>query len=888
MKVTLSAVVKRLHSNRSRALIPVNLKSVFNFNQMNLSQMHLSEGWVIANHILVSFHMAFISSVLSLPAEAQAKGEVLKFIFASPETIVSTLFLYINFHTAIAIHEMGHAITAARLSALNERSQKASAPILRGSLFAKLGWLIKSFLLAPYGKAAGIKREGLNYYPDAPYNLAVAAAGPRASRNLSTIFLIPALALLIPGISLDSTWMIYVGRFCLGIGVVSLLDFLLADPGKYAEFKKREKRAKEKAATVVKTSAWWDAVSDTKRKMLTHRIQDFNHPRLGPVQAPWQFRNCGMGGRHTEKEYPESNISMQEAMFLILGASDYQEAQEMTVNLQNRLKEIIESQEGCRVMGCGLEGGLAPYIERGSYPLPEVRLWAMMKQTIQECGYTPGVDVAIALDPAMSELEIAYRKQFNVPDSVGMYLFWRDKAQIVMDRDAILELYQSAIQQYDIPILSIEDGFSEDDFLGWQNLLGKLGDRMFIIGDDLVTTNDKTIEMATEKGLINTVLVKANQIGTLAETILAILVSLGKNMQLVVSHRSKSPNDDMEAQIALAVNSLGLKAGGGANTERLVKYHAVTELMQNRMDDTPARTVAADLNPVVEKMFAYEEPTNAGIPSVGTTIEIRLSQGVHLKFKGATPLGTSAGSGEAIHLVDSTIETNEYNEVITGHPELFREVEPGVVSFVKQAHEAHIGKSGDHDLINLYRRSQRYDGKGCLNAVDNVNMVIAPYFKGMKLSDLNLFKIDRSLLSLEMMLGRRRGKIGASVSDEERILIMQRKQNLGMNAVLSVSLAMARGVAHLRGQALYELLREEIISLVTKLCRKVGVEIKGGTFADYVIALKEADEVVTRNGATLYQTLRDLTGIYEELDTSGKSNSGTAAQASGRKPEEQE
>jgi enolase len=300
-------------------------------------------------------------------------------------------------------------------------------------------------------------------------------------------------------------------------------------------------------------------------------------------------------------------------MFLILGARDYQEAQEMTVRLQNRLKEIIEKAEGCRVMGIGLEGGIAPYIERANYPMPEVRLWAMMKQTIEECGYRPGIDVAIALDPAMSELEIAYRKHHNVPDAVGMYLFWRDKALAVLDRDGVLDLYVKAIQEYDIPILSIEDGFSENDFEGWMKLLEELGDRVFVIGDDLVTTNDATIELAASKGLINTSLIKANQIGSLYETILAMLVALGKGQELVVSHRSKSPNDDMEAQIALAVNSLGLKCGGGANTERLVKYGAVNEFMQRGVSEHGGSGIRPEQNPVVETITAFEEPTNAGV-----------------------------------------------------------------------------------------------------------------------------------------------------------------------------------------------------------------------------------------------------------------------------------
>ena len=122
-------------------------------------------------------------------------------------------------------------------------------------------------------------------------------------------------------------------------------------------------------------------------------------------------------------------------------------------------------------MGIGLEGGLAPYIEKGSYPLPEVRLWALMKRAIAECGCRPGVDVAIALDPAMSELEQAYRAEFNLPDSVGSYLFWRDKAGTVLDRDGVLALYVAAIEREEIPILSIEDGFSEHDHEGWRLLV---------------------------------------------------------------------------------------------------------------------------------------------------------------------------------------------------------------------------------------------------------------------------------------------------------------------------------------------------------------------------------------------------------------------------------
>jgi len=825
----------------------------------------LQEGWVIANHILVSFHVAFISSVLALPSVSILKGEVLQFIFVSPETLVSAAFMYISFHAGIAFHELGHFVAAARLNALNDNVLKRVKPELEKPLLGRLRFYLGLFLRAPYGKALGIKREGLNYYPDAPYNLAVAAAGPRASRNVALAALPPAVILLALGLVFGAEAAIYAGRLLLGIGVVTLLDFLLADPGKYAEFRDRERKAREQAEAVAGTSGWAGRVAAVKKRMLAGRIQEVTHPRLGPVTAPWQFRNCGMGGRHTEKEYPESNISMQEAMFLILGARDYQEAQEMTVRLQTRLKEIIEKEEGCRVMGIGLEGGLAPYVERGDYPLPEVRLWAMMRQAIEECGFRPGEEVAIALDPALSELEIAYREEFNMPDAVGMYLFWRDKAKKVLDRDGVLEIYLRAINEFEIPIVSIEDGFSENDFEGWQKLLEALGDRIFVIGDDLVTTNDQTIETAASGGLINAALIKANQIGSLYETLLAMLVALGKGQEIVVSHRSKSPNDDMEAHIALAVNALGLKCGGGANTERLIKYQAVAELMGKGGSDSAAHALGEGRPAVVHRIVAYEEPTNAGIPTVGATVELALPDaGVLLRFRGATPLGTSAGSGEAIHLVDSLIEAAEHREVISRHESLFRETEPGVFAFKKDVREARIREAGDEALEALFARTRRYGGKGCLSAVENVFEVVAPALTGRNASLMTLEEIDRALLGLEVRAARRRGKIAVDAAAEERIQVMQRKQNLGMNALLSVSLALARGVAHLRGKELYELLREEMIRIVSRFAEQVGVAIAGSRFEDYVAALREANEKLEGRGEALYEALRALTGIYRD------------------------
>ena len=824
---------------------------------------------MIANHILVSFHVAFISSVLALPADAKSKADVLWFVFASWETILSAVFVFATYHVAVALHEIGHFLTAARLHALNEGVLAVVKPKLDRSAGSRFAFLARTFFLAPYGKAVGIKREGLNYYPDAPYNLAVAAAGPRASRNVAMLTLPPAILLLVIGLAGSVVPAIYVGRLLLGIGVVTLLDFLLADPGKYREFRAREKTAEDAADSVEQLSGWLERAPAAMRKMVETRMQQAVHPRLGLVTAPWQFRNCGMGGRHTEKEYPESNVSMQEAMFLILGASSSQESQEMTVRLQTRLKEIIEKEEGCRVMGIGLEGGLAPYIDRGEFPLPEIRLWVMMKQAIEECGFRPGEDVAIALDPAMSELEIAYREEFGEPDAVGKYLFWRDQTKAVYDRDGVLEIFLTAIRDYEVPILSIEDGFSEHDYEGWQNLLAKLGDRIFVIGDDLVTTNDRTIEICAGKGLINAVLVKANQIGTLYETLLAVLVTLAKDLEVVVSHRSKSPNDDMEAHIALAANSLGLKAGGGSNTERLIKYHAVTMLLDAVAQADPNDVSQLFQKAIVSRVSAYEEPTNAGIPTVGVELELSLPEaGVQMAFKGATPLGTSAGTGEAVHLVDKYIEYSEDREIIDRHPDLFEGVEKGVHQFKKGVTPAKIAGAGDDMLSTLFARSQRYSGKGCLNAVDNVHQVIAPHFVDRNVAAFGLLDIDRALLRLELETAHRRGKGGDPDSATGTVAIMQRKQNLGMNAMLSTSLALARGVAHVQGKRLHELLREEMLAVIDRLTSTHGVAISGSMFSDYVEALRETNRRLEERGVPIYEELRRLSGIYEPTEAS--------------------
>jgi len=823
---------------------------------------YLDRGWVIANHILVSFHVAFISSVFLLTNNV---SNAILFIFGSFETLISAVFWYIGWHSGIALHEMGHYLKAAKLYSLNKSSQKEAEKYLDSEMSKRILWYIKMFLLIPWGRFNGVKKYGkgiaANFTYDGPYNLAVAAAGPAMSRKIALITLPLAIILLSVGLIFGMESLIYAGRFFLVIGCITALDFKLADPGKYTEFREREKLAKLKAEKVkVKRVPWLEKAPEIKNKMIRTRLQE-----VGDVRAPWQFRNCGMGGRHTEKEYPESNLSMQEAMFVILNAKDYEEAQKMTVELQNRLKEIIEKNEGCRVIGIGLEGGLASYIrEDDEDVVPELKLWRLMVQAIEECGYVPGEDVAIALDPAASELEKAYREEFDIPDSVGMYLFWRSEKKVVMTREEVVELYKKAIEE-GIPIISIEDGLSEEDYEGWKLLMDELGDKIFIIGDDLITTKDSTIEECAKKGLINSALIKANQIGTLTETIIGMLVALAYNLELVISHRSKSPNDIMEAEIACASNALGLKAGGGANTERLVKYGAIIQLMRE-LEKESMDEVNYDFSNLdslyIKKVNSWEEATNAGIPTVAVKITLGMEPGIEVgEYTGSTPLGTSAGSGEAIHLVDSIITKDE--EIVEKYPHLFILMEDETYRFRKDITLDDIEKIGDRSLLERFQRAQRYSGKGVLNAVENAYNLLEN-FTGKSLAELgDIIEIDRFLLKKEIEKAIEKSYLPADASKDEKIEIAQRKGMHGMNAILSCSLALARLLQVKENKKLYRILRDKMtqiaLDVVNHYYKEVGYNL---SFEEAIKLLQEFREELEKEGELLYPYLREATKIY--------------------------
>ena len=764
----------------------------------------LDRGWIIANHKLVSFHAAFLTSLLSISPGVASRFDVLRQMFLSVEVVISCAIWYAAWHCNIAIHEMGHYLAAVRTNNLRpELAEPAEQKLKQGTLHRWM-WYFGMFVKIPYGAFEGVNKEAGNFNPAVKtQNLAVSAAGPQASKILCQICFLPGIVLVLLGMIFTLPGLVYPGRLLFTVGVVALLDFLLADLGKYKAFKERQKEAAAKAAGVkaeiaaVTQATRSEMLPELRRKLRLHRLQELKLPNGNIVFAPWEFRNSIMGGRHTEEM--GGNLSFQEFMFLPLTAQDYIEAQRVTNMLQSRAIQIIQDTEGLNFVGIGLEGGIVASYTRGKDDvLPEERALKVSVQAIEECGFVPDRDVCLAIDPAASELSNAYREHTGAMDAKGQYLFWRAENPKVMSTDELVELYVRWVEKY--PIVSLEDPFAEDDHEGWKKLMTALNKDILIIGDDLVTTKDSTIRSCAENGLINTVLVKANQIGSMSETLLATRTAKELGLALVVSHRSKSPNEVMEADIAFAVGALGLKCGGGANTERLVKYGRIVELIEMAKKNIK---IDRKLDPasVIIDISAREEPTNAGIPTVGVTV--MLDNG--MRFSAATPLGTSAGTDEAIHLVDNIVEASPLTRKFPSY--FTRNEKEKTYRFVPDI-KVDVISGENSELADLWMRSKRYGGKGCLNAVDNVTRVIAPLFLGKKISSLGgLVDVDRELLMLELDLAVKRGKISPGAPAEEKIQIMQRKANLGMNALLSMSLALGRLIAARDGMELPDVLR---------------------------------------------------------------------------------
>ncbi|RKY74975.1 MAG: phosphopyruvate hydratase [Candidatus Latescibacterota bacterium] len=277
---------------------------------------------------------------------------------------------------------------------------------------------------------------------------------------------------------------------------------------------------------------------------------------IGGLEArvlPVPMMNVINGGRHAD-----NNVDLQEFMIVPLGAESFREALRMGVETFHNLKAILK-EKGCST-AVGDEGGFAPDLKDNEEPL------RIIVQAIERAGYRPGEDLAIALDPAASEL---YRDGLYHLDAEGRKL----------TSEEMVALYEDWIRKY--PIISVEDGMAEEDWDGWKLLTDRLGDRIQLVGDDVFVTNPKILREGIERGIANAILIKLNQIGTLTETLDTINLALRSGYRAVVSHRSGETEDATIADLSVACNTGQIKTGSASRTDRMAKYNQLLRIEED-------------------------------------------------------------------------------------------------------------------------------------------------------------------------------------------------------------------------------------------------------------------------------------------------------------------
>jgi enolase len=272
------------------------------------------------------------------------------------------------------------------------------------------------------------------------------------------------------------------------------------------------------------------------------------------VVLPVPQMNVINGGRHAE-----NSLDMQEFMIVPQGASSFTEALRMASETFQKLKEILK-RKGFSV-GVGDEGGFAPDLPSGEEAM------SLITEAIQQAGYRPRNEIAIALDPAASEF---YEN--------GKYVFKKADGT-TKSAEAMVSLYSTWIDKF--PIVSIEDGLAEDDWSGWKLLTGAVGSRVQLVGDDIFVTDPALIQKGVDQGIANAVLIKVNQIGTVTETLDAIRTARDANYRVVISHRSGETEDTFIADLAVAVNAGQIKTGSLCRSERIAKYNRLLEIEEN-------------------------------------------------------------------------------------------------------------------------------------------------------------------------------------------------------------------------------------------------------------------------------------------------------------------
>jgi enolase len=272
---------------------------------------------------------------------------------------------------------------------------------------------------------------------------------------------------------------------------------------------------------------------------------------VGAVHLPVPMVNILNGGKHAD-----SSLDFQEFMIVPIGAPTFSEALRYAVETFNALKNILKRRGYATSVGD--EGGFAPRLKSNE------EACELMVEAIRNAGYQPGSDIAIALDPAASSFYESGKYRL-VRSGAG------DKSS-----DEMTALYQDWIEKY--PIISIEDGLAENDWDGFRAHTARLGDRIQIVGDDMLVTNTRFIARAIGEKTCNAALIKLNQVGTISETVAAIHLCRNAGWGFVISHRSGETEDSFMSDFAVAMGGGQIKAGSVCRGERIAKYNRLLEI----------------------------------------------------------------------------------------------------------------------------------------------------------------------------------------------------------------------------------------------------------------------------------------------------------------------
>ena len=281
------------------------------------------------------------------------------------------------------------------------------------------------------------------------------------------------------------------------------------------------------------------------------------------MNLPIPMLNIINGGEHAD-----NNIDIQEFMIMPIGASSFSEGMQWSTEIYAGLKKLLQDKN--LSTGVGDEGGFAPNLKSNNEAIE------LIMQAITNNGLTPGVDVSLALDCAATEF---YQD--------NLYHLKGESSQLT---SAEFSTYlESLAATY--PIVSIEDGMDESDFLGWQKLTETLGEKCQLVGDDLFVTNVKELQRGIDKSLANSILIKFNQIGTITETIKTIYLANSNNFTSVISHRSGETEDTIIADICVGLGAGQIKTGAPCRSDRVAKYNRLLWIEAQNPNLTFAKNV---------------------------------------------------------------------------------------------------------------------------------------------------------------------------------------------------------------------------------------------------------------------------------------------------------